>query len=116
MTALFDLSGRIALVTGSAQGLGHAIARGLGEAGATVVLNDIVADRLDAAVTRLTETAGDGVAEALRRSRDQGDAARQVEQRRHGRVPTGSAHIIRSPPGAGSVGALGLRGLSAPRA
>ena len=53
MTALFDLSGRVALVTGSAQGLGYAVARGLGEAGATVVLNDVVADRLDAAVARL---------------------------------------------------------------
>ena len=53
MTALFDLSGRVALVTGSAQGLGYAVARGLGEAGATVVLNDVVADRLEAAVARL---------------------------------------------------------------
>jgi gluconate 5-dehydrogenase len=53
MTKLFDLSGRVALVTGSGQGLGNAIARGLGEAGATVVLNDVVADRLDVAVARL---------------------------------------------------------------
>ena len=36
---LFDLSGRTALVTGSSQGLGFAIARGLAEAGAAVVLN-----------------------------------------------------------------------------
>ncbi len=36
---LFDLTGRVALVTGSYQGLGLAIARGLGVAGATVVLN-----------------------------------------------------------------------------
>ena len=36
---LFDLTGRIALVTGSSQGLGLVLARGLGEAGATVVLN-----------------------------------------------------------------------------
>jgi len=35
----FDLTGRTALVTGSAQGLGLAIARGLGEAGAAVILN-----------------------------------------------------------------------------
>ena len=35
----FDLSGRIALVTGAYRGLGFAIARGLAEAGATVVLN-----------------------------------------------------------------------------
>jgi gluconate 5-dehydrogenase len=53
MTRLFDLTGRVALVTGSGQGLGLAVARGLAEAGATIVLNDIVPDRLDAAVARL---------------------------------------------------------------
>ena len=53
MANLFDLTGRIALITGSAQGLGLAIARGLGEAGARVVLNDVVAERLDAAVSIL---------------------------------------------------------------
>lgn len=39
MNPLFDLTGRVALVTGSSQGLGYAIARGLGQAGAAVVLN-----------------------------------------------------------------------------
>jgi gluconate 5-dehydrogenase len=38
-TGLFDLTGRIALVTGSTSGLGHAMARGLGQAGATLVIN-----------------------------------------------------------------------------
>jgi gluconate 5-dehydrogenase len=36
---LFSLKGRVALVTGSSQGIGFAIARGLGKAGAHVVLN-----------------------------------------------------------------------------
>jgi gluconate 5-dehydrogenase len=36
---LFDLTGRTALVTGSSQGLGLALARGLAHAGAAVVLN-----------------------------------------------------------------------------
>ena len=36
---LFDLTGRRALVTGSSQGIGLALAGGLAEAGATVVLN-----------------------------------------------------------------------------
>ncbi len=36
---LFDLGGRLALVTGSSQGIGYAIARGLVDAGARVVLN-----------------------------------------------------------------------------
>ena len=38
-TARFDLSGKTALITGSGSGLGFAIARGLAEAGARVVLN-----------------------------------------------------------------------------
>jgi gluconate 5-dehydrogenase len=37
--SLFDLDGRLALVTGSARGLGLAMARGLAENGAAVVLN-----------------------------------------------------------------------------
>lgn len=36
---LFDLTGRTALVTGSSMGIGHALARGLAQAGARVVLN-----------------------------------------------------------------------------
>ena len=50
---LFDLTGRLALVTGSSQGIGLAIARGLVEAGARVVLNGRDAARLDAASASL---------------------------------------------------------------
>jgi gluconate 5-dehydrogenase len=35
----FDLSGKTALITGSSQGIGLAIAQGLGEAGARVIIN-----------------------------------------------------------------------------
>jgi len=38
-TALFDLAGRTALVTGSVRGIGFALAKGLAAAGATVILN-----------------------------------------------------------------------------
>jgi gluconate 5-dehydrogenase len=44
--ALFDLAGQVALVTGSSAGLGRAMARGLAEAGATIVLNGRDAGRL----------------------------------------------------------------------
>lgn len=37
--AIFDLTGRRALITGSSQGIGLALARGLADAGAQVVLN-----------------------------------------------------------------------------
>lgn len=47
--ALFDLTGRLALVTGSSQGIGFALAKGLAEAGARVVLNGRDAGKLEAA-------------------------------------------------------------------
>ena len=37
--SLFDLTGKIALVTGSTHGLGMAMAKGLGHAGATIIVN-----------------------------------------------------------------------------
>ncbi|MFN0160378.1 MAG: SDR family oxidoreductase [Burkholderiales bacterium] len=45
----FDLSGRRALVTGSSQGIGLALAKGLAEAGATIVLNGRDAAKLERA-------------------------------------------------------------------
>ncbi len=48
--ALFDLTGRIALVTGATSGLGHAMARGLGQAGATLVVNGRDPGRIEESV------------------------------------------------------------------
>jgi gluconate 5-dehydrogenase len=43
---LFDLTGKRALITGSSQGIGFALARGLAAAGAEIVLNGRDADKL----------------------------------------------------------------------
>jgi len=47
---LFDLTGKTALVTGGTHGLGMAIAKGLGDAGARIVINDISVEKLEQAV------------------------------------------------------------------
>lgn len=52
---LFDLSGRIALITGSSRGLGYAMAQGLAEAGATVILNGQNADNLASAAAEFAK-------------------------------------------------------------
>ena len=52
---LFSLAGRVALVTGASRGLGFAMAEGLAEAGATVVLNSRHADTLEAAAGKLRD-------------------------------------------------------------
>lgn len=48
-----DLSGKTALVTGSTQGIGLAIAKGLAESGARVVVNGRTAERVSQAVAAL---------------------------------------------------------------
>jgi len=50
----FDLSGKVALVTGAYRGLGFSIAQGLAHAGATVVLNGRKEEALDEAAQKLS--------------------------------------------------------------
>ncbi|RZB07938.1 SDR family NAD(P)-dependent oxidoreductase, partial [Escherichia coli] len=53
MHHLFDLTGKTALITGSARGLGFAYAEGLANAGAHVILNDLNDIVLQEAVEQL---------------------------------------------------------------
>ncbi len=55
LNPLFDLRNQVALVTGSTRGLGYEIARGLGQAGATVIIHGRDEQGATKAAERLTE-------------------------------------------------------------
>ena len=75
MRNLFDLSGKRALITGSAQGIGHLLAGGLAEYGAEIIINDRTQARADQAAQALVAQGFHAVGVAFDVTR-----AAQVEQ------------------------------------
>ncbi len=59
---LFDLSGRVAIVTGSSRGLGYASARGMAEQGAKVVVSGRKAEACEAAAAEIRAAGGEAIA------------------------------------------------------
>jgi gluconate 5-dehydrogenase len=55
MSKLFSLKGRRALVTGSGQGIGHALAKGLAEHGAEIVVNGRSPDKVEKAAAAMRD-------------------------------------------------------------
>ena len=51
---IFDLSGKVAIVTGSSRGIGYSIAENLARANAQVIISSRKADACDAAVKKIT--------------------------------------------------------------
>lgn len=87
MTQIFSLQGRVALVTGASRGLGFAMAQGLAQAGALVVLNG--RDAATLALRRADIEAAGGQAEIAAFDvcdRLAGDAAIEAILTRHGRL------------------------------
>lgn len=84
---MFDLTGKVALVTGASRGLGWAMARSLAEAGAIVVLNARDRDALAAKLAEL-ESAGLRGEIAAFDVADEAAAVAAVADigRRHGRI------------------------------
>jgi NAD(P)-dependent dehydrogenase (short-subunit alcohol dehydrogenase family) len=62
---LFDLTGRTALVTGAGQNVGAGIATVLAAQGATVVVNDIDADRASVVIADIRASGGEAVASSF---------------------------------------------------
>lgn len=61
-TSLFDLTGKVALLTGASKGMGLAMAEGLAEHGAHVVVSSRKFDQCEAACRQINAKCGDGAA------------------------------------------------------
>jgi NAD(P)-dependent dehydrogenase (short-subunit alcohol dehydrogenase family) len=83
----YDLKGRVAVVTGGGQGIGLASAQALGEAGARVIVADLLADRAESAAAELGGRGISAASVALDVTRsDQVDAACERIEKEHGAV------------------------------
>ena len=56
--SMFDLTGKVALLTGASKGMGYEMAKGLAEHGATVVISSRSQEELDAAAAAINEAVG----------------------------------------------------------
>ena len=62
---LLDLSGKVALLTGASKGMGQAMAEGLAEQGAKVVVSSRKIEQCEEAVEEINAKCGDGAAVAI---------------------------------------------------
>jgi 3-oxoacyl-[acyl-carrier protein] reductase len=91
MGGYFDLTGRAALVTGAAGGIGSAVATALAEAGAAVLVTDLDKDAAAAVAERITNAGGTAQAAALDVSDP--DSAAAATQQAAG-LADGALHIV----------------------
>src|SRR5260370_10241516 len=76
---VFKLTGRVALITGGSKGLGKAMARGMAEAGADVVISSRHEDELRSALDEILKDTGRRGAYIVADMAKRDDAARLAE-------------------------------------
>ncbi len=86
MSDLFDMTGKVAVITGSSRGIGRAIAEAMADHGARVVISSRNLDACEVVASAINARCGDGSATAIAASISSKDALQELVEQTEARV------------------------------